>query len=76
MLERLLEILYDVRPDLDFENETHLIDDALLDSYDIDTIVSEFNDAFDVEINEDDLVPEDFNSVEAMAAFIRRLQAE
>lgn len=76
MLERLLEILYDVRPDLDFENETHLIDDDLLDSYDIDTIVSEFNDAFDVEINEDDLVPEDFNSVEAMAAFIRRLQAE
>ena len=76
MLERLLEILYDVRPDLDFENETHLIDDDLLVSYDIDTIVSEFNDAFDVEINEDDLVPEDFNSVEAMAAFIRRLQAE
>ena len=76
MLERLLEILYDVRPDLDFENETHLIDDDLLDSYDIDTIVSEFNDAFDVEINEDDFVPEDFNSVEAMAAFIRRLQAE
>lgn len=76
MLERLLEILYDVRPDLDFENETHLIDDDLLDSYDIDAIVSEFNDAFDVEINEDDLVPEDFNSVEAMAAFIRRLQAE
>ena len=76
MLERLLEILYDVRPDLDFENETHLIDDDLLDSYDIDAIVSEFNDAFDVEINEDDFVPEDFNSVEAMAAFIRRLQAE
>ncbi len=76
MLERLLEILSEVRPDLDFENETHLIDDDLLDSFDIISIVSECNDVFDVEISVDDLEPENFNSAEAIAALIERLQED
>ena len=76
MLERLLEILSEVRPDLDFENETRLIDDDLLDSFDIISIVSECNDVFDVEISVDDLEPENFNSAEAIAALIERLQAD
>lgn len=76
MLERLLEILSEVRPDLDFENEKHLIDDDLLDSFDIISIVSECNDVFDVEISVDDLEPENFNSAEAIAALIERLQED
>jgi acyl carrier protein len=76
MLERLLVILSEVRPDLDFENETHLIDDDLLDSFDIISIVSECNDVFDVEISVDDLEPENFNSAEAIAALIERLQED
>ncbi len=76
MLERLLEILSEVRPDLDFENETRLIDDDLLDSFDIISIVSECNDVFDVEISVDDLEPENFNSAEAIAALIERLQED
>ncbi len=76
MLERLLVILSEVRPDLDFENETHLIDDDLLDSFDIISIVSECNDVFDVEISVDDLEPENFNSAEAIASLIERLQED
>ena len=72
--EELMEILEETRPEIDFETETALIDDQLLDSFDIISIVSEINDAFDISINVNDLVPENFNSVDAMAAMVERLQ--
>ena len=64
MLEELLEILTEAVPGVDFETETALV------SLDIVTIVSEIKEAFDVEISVDDLVPENFNSVQAMLALI------
>lgn len=70
MLEELLEILTEAVPGVDFENETALVDDEILESLDIVTIVSEIKEAFDVEISVDDLVPENFNSVQAMLALI------
>ena len=54
----LMEILEETRPEIDFETETALIDDQLLDSFDIISIVSEINDAFDISINVNDLLPE------------------
>ena len=63
MRESLLEILRDVCPDVDFERETSLIDDGLLESLDIVSIVTGIMDEFDVELNVDDLLPENFNSV-------------
>jgi len=75
-MERILEILKEIRPDVDFENETRLIDDDILDSFDIISIVGEFNDAFEIEINVEDLEPENFNTVEAMRELIERLQEE
>lgn len=73
-MNELLAIMKEVRPDIDFENETALIDDNLLDSFDIITIVSEVNEQFDVEINVDDLLPENFNSAEALYKLILSLQ--
>ena len=70
--DALLDILRDVCPDLDFERETSLIDDGLLESLDIVSIVTGIMDEFDVEINVDDLLPEHFNSVDAMLALIER----
>lgn len=75
-MEKVLEILQDIRSDVDFENEKKLIDDAILDSFDIISIVSEFNDAFDIEIDVDELEPYNFNTVEAMWELIQRLQNE
>ena len=72
MREKILEILTELCPGVDFEHETALIDDGLVDSLDIVSIVTELMDAFDVEINVDDLQPENFNSVDAMVDLIER----
>ena len=74
MREKVLEILTEVRSDIDFENETKLIDDSLLESIDIVTIVGEFNEEFDIEISVEDLVAENFYSVDAMMELITRAQ--
>ncbi|MBC6680848.1 acyl carrier protein [Zhenpiania hominis] len=74
MRETILEILTGVRSDVDFENSTKLIDDGILESLDIVAIVGELNDEFDVEISVEDLVPENFNSVDAMVELITRAQ--
>ncbi|MBR3297431.1 MAG: acyl carrier protein [Firmicutes bacterium] len=75
-MEELLAIMSDVRPDLDFETETALIDDGILDSFDIISIVSEVNAQFGIEIDVNDLLPENFNSAEALYELIERLQNE
>ncbi len=70
MRERLLDVLRDVCPDLDFTRETSLIEDGLLESLDVVSIVTGIMDEFDVDIVVDDLLPENFNSVDAMLALI------
>ena len=76
MKEKLMKILKDLRADVDFEKEKKLIDDVILDSFDIVTLVSELNSEFDVEINVMDLEPENFNTVAAMMELIEKLQEE
>lgn len=72
--KKLIGILSDIVPDVDFENEDSLIDDGILESLDIVSIVSEIMIAFDVEINVDDLMPENFNSADAILALIKSKQ--
>ena len=74
MREEVMEILTEIRKDIEFEHETRLIDDQILASLDIVAIVGEFNDTFDVEISVEDLIPENFNSVDAMVALIESAQ--
>ena len=73
-MEKLLEILQEILPSVDFNKETKLIDDGILDSFDIIVLVGELNDAFDIEINVEHLLPENFNSVEAIMGLIKKLQ--
>ena len=75
-MEELLRIMSEVRPDIDFETETRLIDDEMLDSLDIVAIVTDVNDEFDVEINVNDRLPENFNSAKALYELIQKLQYE
>ena len=74
MKEEIMEILTGIRSDVDFGNSTKLIDDGILESLDIVAIVGEFNEEFDVEISVEDLVPENFNSVDAMVELITKAQ--
>lgn len=76
MRDELMEILKELRPDVDFEGAVGLIDDGILDSFDLVSLLGEINDTFDVEVSFDDIEPENFNSVEAMAALIQRLKEE
>lgn len=75
-MEELLDILRELHPDVDFENEEHLIDRAVLDSMDIVTLITEIGEEFDVTITAADIVPDNFNSAKALYALIRRLEDE
>lgn len=72
----LLEILTDLHPDVDFETCDTLIDDQILDSFDIITVISEINEAYDVVIPAEEIIPENFNSAKALYELIVRLEDE
>ena len=72
-MEKLLELLKGIRPDVDFENETALIDDGILDSFDVVSIISELDDAFGVQVRITELDPENFNSAEAIWNLVQEL---
>ena len=75
MKKQIIEILSEICPGIDFETETALIDDGLIDSLDIVAVVTELMEAFDVELGVDDLTPENFNSVEAIEELIESHQS-
>lgn len=75
-MDELLEILNDIQPGVDFENETHLIDNHLLDSLSIISLVAELEDTFDITIPAVEIVPDNFNSAGAMMEMIERLQED
>ena len=74
--EEIIEILQSLHEDIDFENTENLVDDKVLDSFDLVTLVTELGEAFDVEITARDFVAENFNSVDRLAKMIERLMDE
>ncbi len=73
-MEELMDILRELRPDVDFEKETALIDDGILGSFDVTALINELMDVFDVEISMADLEPENFNSAQAIYDFVMSLK--
>ena len=73
-MEQLLEILKGIRPDVDFENEKELIDDGILDSFDVVSIISEIDNEFGVQIRITELDPDNFNSAEAIWKLIQEMK--
>ena len=71
-MEKLLKLLADIRPDVDFAAEVSLVTDGILDSFDIVAVVSEINDTYGVSIGVVDLLPENFDSAEAIYNLIQR----
>lgn len=75
-MEELLEILKQLHPEVNFETEEHLIDSAILDSFDIVTLIAEIHDVFDVTIDAKRIIPENFNSAKALFALIQEIEEE
>jgi acyl carrier protein len=73
-MEELLNILEDIQPDADYKTCTTLIDDGILSSFDILSLVGELEDAYDIRILPAEIVPANFNSAEAIWNMVQRLQ--
>ena len=73
-MDKLIEILEDIKPGVDYETCDTLIDDGLLDSFAILSIVSELQDEFDIAITPADIIPDNFNSAKALWDMVCRLK--
>ena len=71
-MEKLIKILSEVRPDLDFETEVNLVDGGTLDSFDMVSIVAAISEAYGVDIKGKDLTPANFNSAKAILELINK----
>ena len=74
--EELMEILEELHPEVDFESEDALVSGKILDSFDIVNLVTELDDAFDIEITAADLLPENFDTVDGMVELITKRMEE
>ena len=75
-MERLLEILSEIKEDVDFASCTTLVDDGILDSFDILQIIAALNDEYDISIPAAEIMPQNFNSAEALYQMVQRLQED
>jgi len=75
-MSELLDILQEMHDDIDFATHKTLIDDNVIDSFDIITLIAEIDDRMGVRIPPEELVPENFNSYTAISALIERLEDE
>ena len=74
-IRKLIEILTDINEDVDFANEKALVDDELIDSFDITSIITALDEEYDIKIEASEIEPENFNSVEAILETVKRYQA-
>ncbi len=72
-MDEIIEILEELKPGVDFENEKHLIDDHIIESMTMLRLVTALNDEFDIDITPKDIKPENFQSVEAIHALVESL---
>ena len=72
-MERIIELFEEIKEDIDYANETSLIDDELLDSFDILQLISALDDEFDISIPAAMIIPQNFNSVEALWEMVQEL---
>ena len=73
-MNELLKILNEIDDSIEWEKEQALIDEHMLDSFGVITLVSELEDVFSIELDASEIIPEHFNSVNAMWSMIKRLQ--
>lgn len=75
-MEALMEVLAALKPEIDFEREKELIDDGLLESFDVITLIAEIEDQFGIEVPAEEIMPENFNSAKDMWRLLEQLKGE
>ena len=75
-MDNIIEILEQIKHGVDFNTEENLIEEEILDSFDIVTLVAKLNDEFDIEISPADLIPENFNSAKKIYELVQKLEDE
>lgn len=75
-MEEIVKILEQIKPGVNFNTEENLIEEEILDSFDIVTLVAKLNEEFDIEITPADLIPENFNSAQKIYELVTRLEEE
>lgn len=75
-MDELLQILQSIHPEVDYGTCQTLIDDKILDSFDIITLVAEVNDKMDIAIPAEEIIPENFNSYAALCKLLERCADE
>ena len=73
-MKKLMEILMELDDSIDWENETALIDERILDSFGVISQISELEEQFNIEIEASEIIPQNLNSADAMWKMIQRLQ--
>lgn len=73
-MKKLMEILMELDDSIDWENETALIDERILDSFGVISLISELEEQFDIEIEASEIIPQNLNSADAIWKMIQRLQ--
>ena len=71
MKEKIIEIIKDNRPDIEDVETEEIITNGLFDSFDIVTLVAEFDKAFGISIDGADITPENFNTVDAIVELVK-----
>ena len=71
-MDKVIKILTEIRPDVDFGTESGFVENGLLDSFDMVSLVSALEDEFGILIDGLDIVPENFDSVEGIAALVEK----
>lgn len=75
-MEELVKILEGMHPEVDFATCETLIDDKIIDSFDIVTLISDISEEFDISIPVEEIIPQNFNSAKALYTMIERLLDE
>lgn len=76
MKEKLIEILNEVRPDIDYSDDMKLVDDGILDSFDIVNLILEIEEELDIKIGVEDIIPENFNNLDNLELLLEDLDKE
>lgn len=74
-MDKILEILKEINSHIDYTKETNLIDGKVIDSLELMEIISELEAAYGIRIDMEDIIPENFNSAEAMLNLVNRLKS-